>query len=195
LEHQESRLVNIRSFVAVNIPDNTRKSIVELQDQLKHYQGDVRWVRAESIHITLKFLGDVIEEQIGQVAQSIQGAVSGVQPFDVCIRGVGVFPNERKPRVLWLGIQEGAEKLIKLAVRIEEGCFKLGFKKEERKYSAHLTIGRVRSFKRIASTLEAMRTVGFEGSSFRISEVDLMKSNLLKTGAVYTVLHRIQLQG
>jgi len=190
LDHQK-----IRTFIAVHVPDRVRSKIAEFQNRLKPFGCDVRWVRPESIHVTLKFLGDVRAEQIGGIAESIRKAVESLDSFDVLVGGAGVFPDARRPRVLWIGVQKGSEELIVLASKIEDVCSKFNFKKEMRAFSAHLTIGRVRSPKGIASLMEAMQTIGFEGGSYPVEEIVVMKSDLQQTGAVYTPLHRIKLQG
>jgi len=185
----------LRTFIAVTIPDSVREKIAEFQEELKQHGADVKWVRPESIHITLKFLGDVEEERIDEVARAVQRAVEGVKPFPVSVGGAGTFPNDRRPRVLWVGVEESAEKLADLAMRIDGELSVLGFERERRKYSGHLTIGRVRSPNRIGPTVEAMHSVEFEGGVFEAAEVLFVKSDLKPTGAVYTALKRIKLQG
>ncbi len=185
----------IRTFIAVHVPETVRKQIAEFQNRLKPYGGNIRWVRPESIHITLKFLGDVLAEQIESITNAIHEAVSSTRSFDISVEGTGVFPNVRRPKVFWVGVEKGSEELKNLAAKIDEVCSKLHFQKEERGYSAHLTIGRVRSQKRINPLMEALQAMKFEGGSYHVDEVAVMKSDLLKTGAVYTVLHQIKLQG
>lgn len=185
----------IRTFIAVRVPETIRQKIAELQNRLKPYCGDIRWVRPESIHVTLKFLGDVPAEQIKPIAEAIQKAVASVRPFDVSVEGTGFFPSSRRPRVLWVGVEKGFDALKDLAVKVDEVCTTFQFQKEKRDYSAHLTIGRVRSPKQIDPLIQTLQTVGFVGGSYRVEEVAVMKSDLLKTGAVYTALHQIKLQG
>jgi len=185
----------IRTFIAVDIPDSIREKIARLQAKLKEKKANVKWVRPQTIHITLKFLGDVEEERIDEIGEAIERAVKGFQPFTAFVGGAGRFPNDRKPRVLWVGVKKGGNALSELADRIENECAQLGFEKGKRKYSAHLTLGRVRSSKNIGSVVEAMNSMEFEGGFFEASEVLIMKSDLKPTGAVYTVLKKIKLQG
>ena len=186
---------SIRTFIAVDIPDEIRERIAAFQDGLKQYRADVKWVRPASIHLTLKFLGDVEEKWIEEVANAVQKATRGTEPFSVSVCGTGTFPNDRRPRVLWIGVEQGVEKLKTLALKIDETLSELGFEKEKRAYSAHLTLGRVRSPNRIASTVESMHTLGFDGGTFDVGEIFVMKSDLKPTGAVYTALKRIKLEG
>lgn len=185
----------IRTFIAIKITDSIRERIGEFQSRLRQPRGNVKWIRPKSIHITLKFLGDVEVERIEEISQVVEKAVDGVGSFTISVGGVGAFPNERRPRVLWIGVDEGGDILSDLASRIDMALSQLGFEKEKRKYSAHLTIGRVRSPKGIESTIKTMYSEGFKAESFEVSEIDVMKSQLLPTGAVYTVLHKIKLKG
>ena len=183
----------IRTFIAINIPDDVRAAIGKFQTELREHRADVKWVRPESIHITLKFLGDVEVARIKEIAQSIQEAMKDVDPFTVSVQGVGTFPNDRRPRVLWVGVKTGADILSDVAARIDGALSGLGFEKEKRRYSAHLTLGRVRSTRGIEAVIQAMRAVGFETQPFDVAEIDVMKSVLQRTGAVYSVLERIKL--
>lgn len=185
----------IRTFIAVDIPDSTRVNIGKLQDKLRQHRADVKWVRPEGIHITLKFLGNVEEGRIEEVVHAVREAVNSLDPFVVALGGTGTFPNARRPRVLWVGVEKGSENLVELATRIEAKLSDLGFPKEKRKFSAHLTIGRVRSPSRIEATVRAMHSIGFEGEGFEVGEVVVMKSDLRPTGAIYTALGRIKLRG
>ena len=195
MEMRSSDQQKIRTFIAIHVHETVQKKIADFQNRLKPYGGDIRWVRPESIHVTLKFLGDVDAEQIRLIAESIKMSVSTAGSFDISVKGTGVFPNVQRPRVLWVGIDKGSEELKDLAEKIEEVCSEFGFKRERRAYSAHLTIGRVRSPKGIDPLIETLHTIGFEGGLYHVEEIAVMKSDLLKTGAVYTALHQIKLQG
>ncbi len=195
LEKKSVDQQKIRIFIAVRVPETVRQKIAEFQSRLKSCGGDIRWVRPESIHVTLKFLGDMAAEQIEPIAESIQKDVTSVRPFDISVEGTGVFPNVRRPRILWVGVEKGSEELKGLAEKVDRACTTFHFQKEKRDYSAHLTIGRVRSPKRIGPLIETLQTIEFEGGSYCVEEVTVMKSDLLQTGAVYTALHQIQLQG
>lgn len=185
----------IRTFVAVDVPDEVRRRIGEFQASLKRHGCDVKWVRPENIHITLKFIGDVQEDRIEGLSAALEGAVKGVPPFRISIEGSGLFPGGQRPRVLWVGAGEGSDMLSELASRVDLGLSALGFEKETRKYSAHLTIGRVRSPKGIQPVVDAMRSAAFEAGVVEAEEIVLMKSDLKPMGAVYTALERIKLRG
>jgi len=182
-----------RTFIAINIPNDVRAAIDEFQEKLQEHRADVKWVRPESIHITLKFLGDVEATRIKEIARSINETVKEVEPFTVTVQGVGTFPNDRRPRVLWVGVKTGANILSDVAGRIDVALSGLGFEKEKRRYSAHLTLGRVRSTRGIEAVVRSMRALEFETKPFDVTEIDVMKSVLQRTGAVYSVLERIKL--
>jgi len=154
---------------------------------------DVKWVRPKSIHITLKFLGDTPTSKIEQLADAAQNAVGGFAPFTVSIEGTGGFPSERRPRVLWIGIHEGDEKLVQLAVLINKALTPLGFALEKRPFSPHVTIGRVRSLKNIDQVVQKMKALDL-AEKFPVNTIEFIKSDLKPTGAEYTVLKEIHMK-
>ena len=188
-------VTEIRTFVAIDVPEEVRQEIRDFQAPLKRMGADVKWVRPESIHITLKFLGNVAENRVGEITEALAGCVSGIAPFRVIVAGTGMFPGAQLPRVLWVGVKDGAEALSVLASRIDESLSGLGFDREKRKYSAHLTIGRVRSPRGFQPVAEAICAATFEAGVVGAGEIVLVKSDLKPTGAVYTALERIKLRG
>jgi RNA 2',3'-cyclic 3'-phosphodiesterase len=187
---------SIRTFIAVHIPDTVRRDIGALIEGLRPAAGgDVKWVRPESLHLTLKFLGDVEEGRIPAVGTKVETAVSSRPAFDVALGGTGAFPNPRRPSVLWIGVPQGAEPMAALAGDIESALAGLGFEREKRPFSAHLTIGRVRPAGNAGRTVERMAEKGFKSDPFKVDSIHLMKSELQRSGAEYTVLRTIKLQG
>ena len=184
----------LRTFIAVSIPDSIRDLIGRFQSTLRSYGGNVKWVRPNSLHRTLKFLGDVHRSRIESIARTITAGVDNFGAFTVSISGTGTFPNDRRPRVLWIGFTEGKESLVTLANRSDIALSEIGFKRETRPFSPHLTLGRVRSPKGIDSTVDAMHQTGFDGGSFEVNDVFVMRSELKPTGAVYSVIEVIKLQ-
>ncbi len=185
----------IRTFIAISVPEEIKERISDFQRNFKKGKGFIKWVRTESMHLTLKFLGDVEEDRIASMAESVQETVGSQKPFTISLAGTGVFPHPGRPRVLWVGVEEGKEILISLAEKIDRSCTSLGFKPEKRKFSAHLTLGRVKSAKGIDSTLSTVKTADFQGGSFQADEIVVMKSELRPEGAQYTPLHTIKLEG
>jgi RNA 2',3'-cyclic 3'-phosphodiesterase len=186
----------VRTFISVHIPDTVRRDIGAMVDGLRPAGGsEVKWIRPESLHLTLKFLGDVEEGRITAVGSAVETAVSSMPAFDLALGGTGAFPNARRPSVLWIGVPMGAEPMAALAGSIESALAGLGFDREKRPFSAHLTIGRVRPAGNAQRTMERMAETGFECAPFKVGAVHVMKSELQRSGAEYTVLRTIKLQG
>jgi 2'-5' RNA ligase len=185
----------IRSFIAIDIPDDVKKKIAEVQSELRESPADVKWVKLGSIHLTLKFLGNIEEGQIKEIGEKMRESARTISPFSIDVTRMGVFPNIRNPRVIWIGLEETGGRLSALQKGIEENLQLLGFEKEQRDFSPHLTIGRVKSSKgksRLIEILERKKDESFH-QSISVREVRLMKSDLKPTGPVYTVLETIAL--
>jgi 2'-5' RNA ligase len=194
-------LIVIRSFVAIEIPKTMR---IDLSEHIAHLKQDIptrmiRWVRPEGIHLTLKFLGDVSIDSIDQISATLIGICSEQLPFNIKVSEFGCFPNFRRPRILWIGVQDLSTRLADLHGEIESGLSKLGFEREARRFHPHLTIGRVKRFRDrvefqdLATALEDVK-IGDIGQ-LHVNEVSLMKSDLKPTGAVYSRLLAARLGG
>lgn len=187
-------MAKIRTFIAIEIPDEIRNKIGELQNSLKKLGGRVSWTRPGNIHLTLKFLGDTDENLIDEIASQLQEWVAAIQPFQVTIKNAGAFPNFKYPRVLWVGAESEEKRLVELAAKIEDGVERFGFKKENRPFSAHLTLGRVKDVKGIRPVIDKLKDQeNFEAGSFLAEEFLLIKSELHPAGAIYTPLKTIAL--
>ncbi|GAB4484782.1 MAG: RNA 2',3'-cyclic phosphodiesterase [Thermodesulfovibrionales bacterium] len=182
----------MRCFIAVPMPEPVISAIRPLLGKLARSGADVTWVPPENIHLTLKFLGETDEASLSRLKAALEKKVASCRPFCITIAGVGYFPSEKRPRVVWIGCGNGAADGLHRAV--EAAAAEAGFAPEERPFSAHLTIGRVRSPKRLQ---EAARVLdGYSGTVFGtavISEVHIMKSDLKPAGAVYQSLSGIPL--
>lgn len=186
----------IRSFIAIDIPRNIKDIISEIQYDLKKSEADVKWVKPDIIHLTLKFLGNIEEGQVEEIKKSMIQSASGIGPFSMRLTDIGVFPNIKYPRVIWVGLEEESGRLLSLQERIEENLGPLGFDPEGRKFSPHLTIGRVKSFKgksRLVNLIHTRKDISIN-ESIAVSEINLMKSELKITGPIYTVLEKVSLQ-
>jgi len=183
----------MRTFIAVELPENIKNKIGELQTPLKRTNAFVSWVKPENIHITLKFLGEVPEEKINEVFSATEAALKETKKFKMNLKGTGAFPDFRRPRVIWVGTGKGGEELSNMANKIEEEMEKIGYPKENRKFSPHFTIGRVKSPKDIEKLMERVKTTDFETEDIEVNEVTVMKSQLHPAGAIYTPLEKIPL--
>ncbi len=184
----------VRLFVALELSDRQKTEIGDFQEMAKKYLQGVRWVKPENIHLTLKFLGETEEKKVEVIKEAIDYACTGFRLFSISYGGAGMFPNERKARVLWVGIKEGEESICSLAGKIEAEMVSLGYKKEKRSFHPHLTIGRLRnplpenSIKKYLS-----EGTGFVTSSILIDRVVLFESNLTRSGPIYKALYKNEL--
>lgn len=171
-----------------------RTALSELQNELKKCGADVKWVRPESIHLTLKFLGDIKEKDVDSIVKLIEGTCKKHTVFNLEIKGTGVFPNMRAPRVIWIGI-DGAATIMELQRELEDGVASLGFEKENRSFSPHLTLGRFRSLWGKEALIEKIETYK-DGKlvSIDVNSISLMKSELSPAGAKYTKLAEVFLK-
>jgi 2'-5' RNA ligase len=186
----------IRTFIAIEIPRETKELLAWIQEQLKQSRARVRWVRTDSIHLTLKFLGNIHSSKVDDIATAVAQAVSNQSPLGFCAAGLGCFPSKRNPRVIWVGVQGEVERLGQIQSRLESGLERLGFTREKRPFHPHLTIGRLKDKRRCQELIETMDSLKLpEFNSFDVAEIILYKSDLKPTGAIYTKLHRMSLAG
>jgi len=183
----------IRAFVAVQISRDVGHKIFAVQSQLKRSLRGIRWVNQEKFHFTLKFLGTVKEEDVASIMNALKQAIGPIPPFRIISRGIGVFPDIRKPRVLWVGLE--GEKLKVLATGMEEALEPLGFDREKRDFKPHLTLGRWRdsggSSEHLKEELQRYKDYDF-GESW-VKEVIFFQSVLKPEGAVYSPLGVVSL--
>ncbi len=185
----------MRTFIAIEIPDSLRQELSQLQQDLRESGADVKWVGPQNLHLTLKFLGDTPEEKIKDIKEVLCKIAGETGGCELNLAGLGVFPKLDFPRVVWVGIEKGKEKLIRLAGIIEERLSKLGFPEEKRTFSAHLTLGRVRSPKnkdRLKKIIEE-RTNFKAKSLMNVNKLILFRSQLTPQGPIYTKLTEFNL--
>jgi len=181
-------MAGIRSFIALEFSDEARAEFARVEELLKKADANVKWVDPGSMHLTLKFLGNVPEEQIPSISGRLEKIASETAPFDVLLEDMGVFPKWDYVRVLWIGIGEGGGCVKDLAERVEEAMLQEGFSKEKRSFSPHVTIGRARSSKNKDKLKEIAGSIEIKPVPIHISRVVLFKSELSSTGAVHTPL-------
>jgi 2'-5' RNA ligase len=184
----------IRSFIAIDLPEDTRKTLSVVQEKLEQSRAAVRWVKPPAIHLTLKFLGNILPAQVDDIAAAIEQLVRDEPPLTLCVAGLGGFPSTRKPRVIWVGLRGEVERLANIQAGLEKVLEPLGFAREGRGFRPHLTIGRVKDRHRLQPLIEAMSTLKLpKFNCFDADEIILYKSELRPTGAIYTKLHRMPL--
>jgi len=185
----------IRSFIAIELSPPLRQHIEKIQNELKRTTSDVRWVRTEGIHLTLKFLGSIDEEQIDAIGDSIEECLADTKIFTVTVGSLGAFPNKEHPKVIWIGIENERGVLQKLQQAIDTKLTGLGFAAEKRTFSPHLTLGRIKSPKGKRTVSQRLATMGACAcGTFDIKGIFLFKSDLKPSGAVYTKLKSFALR-
>lgn len=193
--------MNLRLFVAVELDPAVVEELTRVRAALRSRpgSGSVRWVDAGSAHLTLKFLGDTDERRLPEIERALDEGCRGYGPLELSLSGVGAFPGARKPRVLWVGLAGAADELGRLQGSIDAALARAGFAREERGFSPHLTIGRVRQGASADDyrALEAMLShpPPVSPATLAVAEVSLMRSILKPAGAEYRRLHAARLQG
>ncbi len=182
----------MRTFIAIEVPKEIKNAVEIYVNPLKKEKAKISWVKPENIHITLKFLGEVAEDKIPEIYESLKKCLVGQKPFDIEVTGTGGFPNLSRPRVFWVGLKNGAVELKNLAKSIDNELNKHGFPRDKRDFNPHLTIGRVKYIDNIKKFVKKMNILDYKGGFFTAKEVLIMKSDLKPTGAVYTKLQTIK---
>lgn len=186
----------IRSFIAIELSEELKAGLEEIQKKLRRSDADVKWVRPEGIHLTLKFLGSVTPEELERVSRAVEPAVAGVKPFELTLKSLGCFPSTRSPRVIWVGVDGGGEEVCCLQRIVEGQAAAAGFPPEERAFQPHLTVGRVRSSRGKAALARLVEeNQGVNLGSLRADAVHLFRSDLRPSGAVYTKMKTFPMKG
>jgi RNA 2',3'-cyclic 3'-phosphodiesterase len=186
---------NLRIFAAINVSIPSLRKVAELQRKLRSQQSEaltIGWVPPANLHITLKYYGNLVPEQVEGVAAAARRAASGVAPFEVSARGLGVFPKPEAPRVLWVGVNEGSERITALQARLEEASEGLGFEPDSRPFNGHLTVGRIRQGTEGIDTWLS-DYADEDCLSSTIHEIVIYESRLHRTGSEYVSHYRVPL--
>jgi 2'-5' RNA ligase len=188
----------MRCFVALDLPGDVRAALERAQERLRAAapKADLRWVAAASLHLTLKFLGQVADERAAAVEAALEGVGRAMPPIALACTGLGVFPGPRRPRVVWAGISSGLREIGVLASALERALDPVGFRPEGRPFRGHTTLGRVRSQRGLAPLAAALEAAsGEEFGRWTATEIVLYRSHLRSTGSVYEPLARLPLAG
>jgi 2'-5' RNA ligase len=190
-------LDQIRAFIAIELSHEIKQVLERAQSQLKsRSRASVKWVEPKSIHLTLKFLGNIETGMVSKVNATLENAVAGIKPFKLGPGGLGVFPNLGRVRVVWIGLEGETDRLIYLQNRIENELQILGFSAEARGFSPHLTLGRVRDDAAPVERQELGKLIGEIkpeiAGMMMVNSIKLIKSQLTPTGPIYTILSSIE---
>ncbi|MDP8254025.1 MAG: RNA 2',3'-cyclic phosphodiesterase [Candidatus Kaelpia aquatica] len=184
----------LRTFIAIEIDDKTRTIISNIQNSFKKSKADIRLIAPDNIHITLIFIGNIEATKVDEIRKELQNLISSTKVFKILPKDIGCFPNTKNPKILWIGIKDGAEKLIELNKKIKlllDGC---KITTDDRDFHPHITIGRVKS----SNNIDALKAtlLNFSEQSFQqiaVERISLIKSNLTPAGPQYKTITRWEL--
>ena len=182
----------MRTFIAVPLPDDCRQMIGRIQTPMRSLGADIRWTSISSIHLTLKFLGEIDPSRVPEIAAGLR-TIAAV-PFGLCIRGLGAFPNLHNPRVIWCGVEGETAKLASLQAGVDSVCESMGFQREARPFHPHLTLGRVNGKRNLQPLLDYIRIGTKLESAFVAGCFHIYRSDLTPRGAIYSVLEIVALE-
>ncbi|MFA7005200.1 MAG: RNA 2',3'-cyclic phosphodiesterase [Verrucomicrobiia bacterium] len=184
----------MRLFIAADVSEEVRVAVAEQVTRLRQANADVGWVKQENFHLTLKFLGEAPDAQLGDIRAALDLVALSRAAFEMELRGMGCFPERGAPRVVWVGACAGRDTLTAVARDVEDAMEALGFARERREFAAHLTIGRVRSPRgagRLRRLVEAEADTSF--GRCRVDDIRLYKSTLASGGSIYELMHAAKL--
>jgi RNA 2',3'-cyclic 3'-phosphodiesterase len=184
----------MRLFIAIGLPESWKEILAEPQKHIGWLGRGVRWVEPRGMHLTLVFLGEVEDSQLPAIENCLETACRECAPFSMRLKGTGTFPNPKRPRVYWAGI-DAPRTLLDLQARIEACTVALGFEKEEREFRPHLTLARIKEPIGKDRMTDALLKFKLESEPLAVSEVLLMQSHLSSDGATYEALRRFPLTG
>lgn len=181
-----------RIFAAIDISDAARHRAADYIEGLREEFSGLRvgWERAEKLHLTLKFLGDLDDDRLQNLVAATEETARQVSPFNLRIFQTGVFPAKRNARILWLGLRGETEKLHELRAVFENECAARGLAKDARDFKAHLTVGRLREPQKSSELIERHLAEEFESAEFVAPEIVIYESRLQKTGSIYSVVSK-----
>ena len=178
----------IRSFIAIELSPEIKDALQKIEDELKPKVPDVKWVRPENIHLTLKFLGHISADMIESIKSILVQIAKDAKPFTIRLSSPGAFPTPERPRVVWIGIDKGDEESVTLVNTIEDKVSHLGIEKENRAFHPHLTLGRIEFLKDKDTLKNAFSAIKIPPIEMAVSKITLFQSTLTRGGAVYNAL-------
>jgi 2'-5' RNA ligase len=187
-------MAKIRTFIALELPQDLKKALADLQGKLRSRTDCVRWVRPEHIHLTLKFLGPTEEGLVDSIGRILANLAQGLSLFRTQIAGLGAFPNSRNPKVIWVGMPGEQGSLLKFQQQLEDALAPVGFAKEKRSFAPHLTLGRVKEGKGKKELEQLIAEYHNENlGNFAADTLIFFRSDLHPSGPVYSALKTIKL--
>ena len=189
--------MGLRTFLAIDLPFALHSAIGQNLRPVKRELPGLSWSKTENLHINLKFFGETTESQVDQIRRAVEPAVSSISAFKLELKGFGVFPDQRSPRVLWIGLGGALDSLYSLADDVGRAVAPLGFPQESRPFRPHLTVARVKKDHReVGRVLDSLGVLAdpFPCGPLPVERISLFKSDLRQTGPIYTKLWDVSLQ-
>ncbi|MCS7223533.1 MAG: RNA 2',3'-cyclic phosphodiesterase [Armatimonadetes bacterium] len=185
----------MRCFLAIELDDLVRDRLSKVIDDWSQHKASVKWVERDNLHLTIKFLGQFPDERVDDLSQRLQEVCRSVQPFVFNVEGTGVFPDWKRPRVIWIGVRDG-ELLKQVHKKVEGVTSRLGVEREERPFHPHITVGRVRTHQEIKPLMDAVKSLKDEPfGSVRADHLTFFESRLTSQGPIYRVISRFAFGG
>ncbi len=181
----------MRLFIAADISDLVREELGECIHELMSLDADVRWVTLQNLHVTMKFLGRVDATKLSLIQERLRNLAAKTKPFIARLSSLGAFPNNQDPQIVWAGVGEGQKFFQELAARVNDSMKNLGFEEEDREYTAHVTLGRVRSKKNLKNLVKALLDKKYDSQHpFAVDRLTLFESITDSRGAIYKVVEQ-----
>lgn len=184
----------MRLFIAVELPPDVRKKLASLQKDLQKTGADAKWVEPENIHLTVKFLGNVEPDKAGKIGSLLEKLFGRQPAFEAALDEIGCFPSLGAPRVVWAGLTDADKLLGRIAQKTEEELAKMGFEKENRPFTAHSTLARIRSARNRTALASEILDINkdFKKKTFLIDNITLFESHLSPKGPAYSIIHQVK---
>lgn len=187
----------MRAFIAVDIDTKVRALLDEIVSRLKKgvlfTSAMPNWVAIENIHLTLKFLGEITDSDLKLISETLNNIASDLSPINISVEKLGVFPNKKTPKVLWIGINKGKKEIMALQQRVESALANLGFEPDEREFTAHLTLARIKSLRGTTAMMDVVTShMNMSAGECAINEITVYQSVLQKSGPIYTPIEKFQ---
>ncbi len=182
-------MAQVRSFIAIEISKEAKNEISRIINILKDNSNGIKWVNPENLHLTIKFLGSIPEDHIAEISEKIKKTVLNIPKFIISLGMLGAFPSWRSPRVVYIDLKAGGEKVKHLVEKIENAMEKIGFEREKRIFSPHIAVGRVKNMKNMKNFSQQVVKNMVNSTQMSINSVFLKKSILMSDGPIYSTLY------
>jgi len=180
----------LRLFVAIELPSPVQEALMSVQKSVGEYLSNARWIASHNLHLTLQFMGNYPTDVLKEISGQLKGITPQFESFDFRLDGVGAFPSPRRPRIFWIGVEEGKEKVAELADLVAKALFPVGFKPEERKFHAHITLARFKKPNDLTPVIQLLDNVDIYPQPIRVDGFALFQSQLSPRGAEYSIVER-----